>query len=236
MNHKILLAVLSVALIIPLFVFSACGADDGDAYTDLETNAVVYDMGEQEVVVTIKSEESSSTFKQTISKNDIELGESLDGITVKDVKFVSGTKIIVSLSGVAKKRADNQTYGTITVKASGKNGKGKSVCPVTVDRPGIMVKDYFSSSIVKDGKSINNITCSLEIDAGEFIGGAVGDNVRLAEGTAGTLSASVGNDGTLDIRIENCDKKNPEVVIGSGATTFGKEVVLTLGLLSLVKF
>ena len=60
---KLLVTVLSLAIIVTLFSASACNSDNGNTYADIEVNSAVYDMGEQEIEVAFEKGNTSSTFK-----------------------------------------------------------------------------------------------------------------------------------------------------------------------------
>ena len=222
-------AILSLAIIVTLFSASACKTDVGNIYTDIEVNSVVYDMGEQEVDVEFEKGNTSSTFKQTISKENIQLTDALDGLIVSDVKYIDEKHIKLSLTGTAKNRADGHTVGKITVTSGGKNGDGDSVAYVTVARPSVSTLNFQKSSAVKDGITAYFFTVSVTIDAGRFVESAIPEKISFADGVTGNLSVEYNEDGTLMIKVENCNSETPGIVIGKEATTFGKEVILPLG-------
>lgn len=229
MKKNFLVAILSLAIIVTLFSFSACKPDIGNIYTDIEVNSVVYDMGEQEVDVAFEKENTSSTFKQTISKENIKLTDALDGLVVSDVKYMDETHIKLSLTGTVKNRADGHTVGKITVTSAGKNGDGDSVAYVTVARPAVSTLGFIKSAATKEGITTYFFTGSVIIDAGRFIESAIPEKISFADGVTGNLSVEYNEDGSLMIKVDNCNSETPGIVIGKEATTFGKEVILPLG-------
>lgn len=230
MKKNFLVAILSLAIIATLFSASACKPGIGNIYADIEVNSVVYDMGEQEVDVAFEKGNTSSTFKQTISKENIQLTDALDGLVVSDVKYIDEMHIKLSLTGTAKNRADGHTVGKITVTSAGKNGDGDSVAYVTVDRPAVSTLGFIkSSATTKDGITTYFFTGNMIIDAGRFIESAIPEKISFADGITGNLSVEYNEDGSLMIKVDNCNSETPGIVIGKEATTFGKEVILPLG-------
>ena len=111
--------------------FSACAAGDEERYHNIKTDLNVYSTGTQSVTIEISTEHSDEpevVFKSGISASDIELGEALEGKTVTGVTYVNATSIIVELSGETKVHGTAEVLGSITLKHSGLDSKGASVC------------------------------------------------------------------------------------------------------------
>lgn len=233
MKKRIVLFVLTIAFAATLF--AACGGKD--TYNNIAAQSNPYSMGTQSIVITASSAnagEPTAKFKSGISPADIELGQALAGKKVTKVVYNGESSITVTLEGNTTSAGGDGVYGTITVKQSGMASKGNSTCTVNVRAPELRVANYSYSFKTKDGVTLYGIRAKLDLAAGTFTDAATAENVCLEAGVSGELSVQL-SDGILIITVKNCDKKNPSVCLKSAATSFGKEITVTLAVASFVK-
>ena len=141
----------------------------------------------------------------------------------------------IELSGSAKAKGSDTALGSITVKHSGLESDGSSVCHVHVLAPEIRCESVMSSKAAKDGKTTCKITATLRLIGGEFTPGAAG-SIRLADGVEGTLTAKKDGDDVILIEITDATEASPVIVVGADATPFAEEVTFAVSAFSGAKF
>lgn len=227
---KSLIAVL-LCLAVVMACLSACATGDEERYHNIKTDMNVYSMGTQSVTIeksTEHSDEPEVVFKSGISASDIELGEALEGKTVTKVTYVSVSSIIVELSGETKVHGGADVLGSITVKHSGLDSKGASVCYLKVLAPELRVTASMSNMRKNGDETVYSILTTFDLPVGEFTDAATVENITLAGGVTGKLTVELA-DGKLTVRVDNCNVANPEVLFGANVTTIGKAVTVKLG-------
>ena len=206
-----------------LILLTACGGNE--TYHNIAAQNNPYSMGTQSVLIkasSVNADEPRAKFKQSISSSDIELGQALEGKTVKSVTYNGETSITVVLDGNTKVAGGDDVYGTITVKQSGMASKGASTCTVNVLAPVMYVSEFSGG-----GGSNFLVSATLKLTAGEFTSAATAENIILAGDATGELSVTL-SDGLLKIEVKNCNERNPSVILKSQVTTFGKEYTIKL--------
>lgn len=222
------LLVLTVLLVATLL--TACGGGNEETYNNITAEKNPYSMGTQSITIVASfqnPDEPTAKFKQSISASDVELGQALEGKTVTKVVYNSENSITVTLDGNTKTQGGEGVYGSITVKQSGMESKGRSTCVVNVRAPEINVVYYNSTTKIKDGVTTYSVTAKLELPVGSFTNDATDENVSLQSGANGELSVRL-SDGLLIVTVKNCDKKSPSIILNPSATTFNKQITVAL--------
>lgn len=224
MKKRVALFILA-ALIITLL--TACGGEK--TYQNIAAQNNPYSMGTQSVLIeasSVNADEPSAKFKQSISPSDIELGQALEGKTVKSVTYNGEASITVVLDGTTRTAGGDGVYGTITVKQSGMASEGASSCTVNVRAPEIKVSSFVSNKKISDGVTTYNIVAKLSLPVGEFTDKAV-ESVTLSDGATGEVSVE-STDGVLVVTVKGCNAAKPSVSISAEATTFEKGITVEL--------
>lgn len=223
MKRKLSLVVVALALV--AMILTACGGEE--TYSNIAAQSNPYVTGTQSIEIrasSINYDEPTARFKQSISPSDIELGQALEGKIVTKVVFNSESSITVTLDGTAKQAGER---GTITVKRSGMESKGNSSCVVNVLYPQILVENYnCSEKTAAGGVKTYRVRAKLRLSAGEFLDFSA-QNVLLKDDVTGELSVSL-SDGKLSVEVKNCNVATPAVLIKAQATSFGKDITVTL--------
>ena len=234
MKKQILFFLVSALLCI--FLLSSCDTGD-EIYSNITADSNAYGTGVQTIRITasdLNSDEPTVSFKSGISAADIVLGDALEGKTVSKVTYISNSAIEIELSGSAKTRGSDTALGSITVKHSGLESDGSSVCHIHVLAPEIRCESVMSARTSKDGRTTYKITATLRLIGGEFTSDAAG-SIRLADGVDGTLTAKKDGD-VIVIEITDATEASPVIVVGADATHFAGEVTFAVSAFSGVKF
>ena len=233
MKKQILFFLASAMLCI--FLLSSCDTGD-EIYGNITADSNAYGAGVQTIRITasdLNGDEPTASFRSGISAADIVLGDALEGKTVSKVTYISNSAIEIELSGSAKAKGSDTALGSITVKHSGLESDGSSVCHVHVLAPEIRCESVMSAKAAKDGKTTCKIT--LRLIGGEFTPDAAG-SIRLADGVEGTLTAKRDGDDAILIEITDATEASPVIVVGADATPFAEEVTFAVSAFSGAKF
>ena len=231
MKKQILFFLASAMLCI--FLLSSCDTGD-EIYGNITADSNAYGAGVQTIRITasdLNGDEPTASFRSGISAADIVLGDALEGKTVSKVTYISNSAIEIELSGSAKAKGSDTALGSITVKHSGLESDGSSVCHVHVLAPEIRCESVMSAKAAKDGK----ITATLRLIGGEFTPDAAG-SIRLADGVEGMLTAKKDGDDVILIEITDATEASPVIVVGADATHFAEEVTFAVSAFSGAKF
>lgn len=229
MMKKRWIPIVLIAVLI-LILLTACG--DNETYHNIAAQNNPYSMGTQSILIKASSAnagEPSANFKQSISPSDIELGQALEGKTVKSVTYNGETSITVVLDGNTKDAGGDDVYGTITVKQSGMASKGASTCTVNVCAPEIRISSYTVTRKAAEGVTVHNIIAKLSLPVGTFTNKAA-ESVTLSDDTTGELSVERTDDTTLTLTVKNCNTATPSICLDAGATTLEKGISFKLSL------
>lgn len=235
MKKQILFFLVSALLCI--FLLSSCDTGN-DIYSNITADSNAYSAGVQTIRITASDpngDEPTVSFRSEISAADIVLGDALEGKTVSKVTYISNSAIEIELSGSAKAKGSDTALGSITVKHSGLESDGSSVCHVHVLAPEIRCESVMSSKAAKDGKTTCKITATLRLIGGEFTPDAAG-SIRLADGVEGTLTAKKDGNDVILIEITDATEASPVIVVGADATPFAGEVTFAVSAFSGAKF
>lgn len=221
-----------------IFLLSSCNTGN-EIYSNITADSNAYSAGVQRIRITASNQISdpsspSVSFRAGITAADIVLGDALEGKTVSGVTYISNSEIEVELSGTTNAKGSDTAFGSITIKHSGLESDGSSVCNIHVLPPEIRCESVMSTKTVKDAKTTYRITAVIRIIAGEFSADAE-QYVRIADDTAGTLTAKKDGD-VIVIEIADAAEASPEIVVGANATPFAKEVTFAVSALSGAKF
>lgn len=223
------------SILLCIFLLFSCSG--GGTYFNIKADSNAYSAGTQTIRINAaaqNSDEPTAVFKAGISASDIVLGDALEGKTVSNVTYISASAIDIELSGSTKAKGGDNALGSVTVKHSGLESDGSSVCHVYVLAPELRCEHFMSFKNVKDGKTTYEITLTLCLTAGEFTADA-DRHIRLADGIAGTLTAK--KDGnTITIEIPDAAEASPTLVLEADATTFAREVTFAASAFTGVKF
>ena len=235
MKKQILFFLASAMLCI--FLLSSCDTGD-EIYSNITADSNAYGAGVQTIRITasdLNGDEPTASFRSGISAADIVLGDALEGKTVSKVTYISNSEIEIELSGSAKAKGSDTALGSITVKHSGLESDGSSVCHVHVLAPEIRCESVMSAKATKDGKTTCKITATLRLIGGKFTPDAAG-SIRLADGVEGTLTTKRDGDDAILIEITDATEASPVIVVGADATPFAEEVTFAVSAFSGAKF
>lgn len=229
--------IVSLLLLITCFVCIGCGLNgkDIESYYNLSAVGAVYFEGEQ--TITLKQEEHSenkTTFKDTITASDITVSGVLAGKSVKSIKYISETELLLTLEGkVSADKSHKEETGTITVSytALGNGANGNALLRVDFE-PKMVVTHNLTNTFIK--KYVSEFT----LPYGSFIEENVNkDNIDVPVSDGVIVNMSVTDEGALRIEVigfEPVEYKGetynyPMAKISANVTTFNKDLYVNIG-------
>lgn len=223
---KKFIALISALLL--CFGLTAC-ADSEEEVNNVSARGIA--LAYHECTLTLESKEpltdegEPAVFKSTISASDISLSLAFAGKSVKSVKYVDSETIEVTLTGRATGFNENNTLGQITISSNGVESSYASF--------DIIELEYASMRVYSSARQNHNGSYSYNtefiLDVGTFDENTGLDNVRLAEGSTGTIQSVSVDDGVLRVDVIGASSSNPVLVIDASVTSFGVPVTISMG-------
>ena len=230
LKKYLLPAILVCCLLATTFMFSGCNKPTKIKEYELIAGAnVAYTQGTQTIQITPLEYPplggEPATFKESITKSDIELLGILSTKIVDNVIFENEQSIKVVISGNAKPFNGNTDQGKIRIKKNGLNNDSNAYGYIDVEKPSAFVESFAKSGTLQKGytfQAIIQLTCGTftDISQVEFLGNIAGTVKEKYLASANRLVIEI-NDITNYSGV-------PQIIIREGATTLGK--VINLGL------
>jgi hypothetical protein len=218
-------------------LFTSCSEEESEYY-NLTVSGTIYFEGEQTVTLGMSdSSEHATTFKDSITVDDITLTGLLAGKTVKSVTYVSATEVTLVVDGTVTTKAsdvkDNE-YGVVTVagKALANTAKGSGY--VRVDyAPQFLGGSCTYSTIA----GVVHCSTTFTLPYGSFNESNINaDHITIVAGE-GTVTASLTEDGALKVAVEgftpwtyeDVTYNYPVVKIDASVTSFDVDLTVSVG-------
>ena len=228
---KIILPVMLLSsLLIMTITFSGCSKPTKTKeYELLRSSDYAYTQGTQTIQITPLEYPplggEPATFKESISKSDIELLGILSTKTVDNVIFENEQSIKIVISGNAKPFNGNFDRCKIRIKKNGLNNDSNAYGYVDVHKPSIYIDSLTKSGVLEKGYTFQAI---IKLTCGEFT------DTDLIELIQDNSNASIYekylSSGILVITIKDIASDNaiPKIRIDAGATSLNKAIVLNI--------
>lgn len=213
---------------------AACNDDTVDSYYNLTIAGEIYFDGEQTVSLSFSENSSNvTTFKESVTVNDISLSGVLAGKTVKSVNYEDPNTLRVVLTGkVSADGSHSNDNGTIIVSHTATQN-GADACGLT--------KVNFAPKMSRTFNSSNNFskkyTSEFTLPYGSFIKENVNTDKITVMPSDITVNVSVTDDGALRIETVGFEPfeyngntyDNPVAKLDACVTTFNKELYVGVG-------
>lgn len=198
-------------------------AEEGDAVQNIAISGVVHASFESTVTITSREFATSGeavVFKSTIETGDISVSQALEGKKVKSVKFIDKNTIEVVLEGKVTLKEDVE-YGCIRISGNALENDTDAFDLVIVKKATIDANTTSSAS------ASGTYTATYSLSAGTFAENVTAEQIKIAEGSDGTISEVSIADGKLTVKITGATKC-PQIVIAPEATSFNIEITISL--------
>ena len=210
-----------------VFMLTGCFEETVDSHYNITIEeGSVYISGEQSLIVAIADYSGyKTTFKDTITKDDIKLGSSLNGKEIKSVTYRNEKEIEIVIAGDCAETASDDLKSTITVSHSAMANDANAVCNVIVHKPTLT-----ASAMTAGSGTVGTFVSLYSLPYGSFSEN-VAEYVELPDDN-GTLTVEMTEDGRLRVRVENFDRTDdsyPVVHIQAEATSFNVEIFAYVG-------
>jgi hypothetical protein len=229
-NFAGVMLVLAV-LVTSLTLLSAC---DFNYYYEISVGSSIYDEGAQEVSIYFSNANASTTFKTTISTDDITFEGDLSGRTAESISIVNGTRITVTLGGQCSVSTSSNTKNRIVVSGNATSDGRTYACVVSkVLESGLTVTDH-SNSVVSNVGTFTSVFKTTS--------GATFDEDNITEAFITLTNDNSGNadiDVTFDsenqmvtVTVSNFsvtdEVTNPIVKFLASTTSLEKDILVTM--------
>jgi hypothetical protein len=227
--------------------FTACEGED-ENYYNLSATGSIYADGEQTVTLSISeyaTSESKTTFKESITANDVTLSGVLEGKTVKELTYISETSVSLVLDGsVTADSSHAEEYGTITVARSALANNSSGNCYARVNYNPVATANTSKGNYTKpDGVTYFNYSTTLSLPYGSFIEENVNtENITVIAGDAEVSISLEDNTNTnkkdLKIYVKGYNPyyfgadtyyQYPTAHISANVTTFNVDLYIEVG-------
>jgi hypothetical protein len=238
-KKNLAIAVLSIATVACSAVALA-GCGETESYYNLYESGTIYYEGEQTVKLSISEySENKTTFKDSVTKDDITLSGVLEGKTVKDVSYVSATELSVVVDGaVTANSTQANDYGTITVANTAMANNATANCLAKVDfNPSVKVVGNSYGSIA----GLVNCSSTFQLPYGSFISENVNTDNIIVPADDVEVTTTITDAGNLKITVNNYlpetdengnatdTSKYPVAKISANVTTFNTDLYVYIG-------
>jgi hypothetical protein len=238
MKKKNLAMAALAAITLSCVGLALAGCGETESYYNLSESGTIYYEGEQTVKLSISEyTENKTTFKDSITKDDITLSGVLEGKTVKDVSYVSETEVSLVLDGaVTANSTQADDYGTITVASNAMANNAAANCITRVNfNPSISVIDNSHVTIA----GIVNCSSTFQLPYGSFISENVNTDNIVVPADDVEVTTTVTDAGNLKITVNNylpeADENGnvynyPVAKISANVTTFNTDLYVYIGI------
>lgn len=162
-----------------------------------------------------------AVFKPSISAKDITLSDALEGKKVKSVKFINQYEIEIELTGSVKSIKESSEDGKLVISANALENNDDAVTWITVRKARIHTGGHYYA------KGSGTYRVTYDLDAGSFSENASMAQVRLADGSDGSITSVSVSNNRLTVEVVGASKE-PTLILDASISDWNRQITIPM--------